>query len=104
MDRAGATVSMSLTAFSRSLLIPLSVNDPASIQNPYWLNNSCSPFDQDGGCVNGNIAEYSINVTSAADVAAGVKFAQKKNIRLVIKNTGHEYVNPSMVLSRVNLC
>jgi hypothetical protein len=43
--------------------------------------------------VNGNIAEYSINVTSAKDVAAGVKFAQKKNIRLVIKNTGHEYVD-----------
>lgn len=44
--------------------------------------------------MNGNIAEYSINVTNADDVAAGVKFAQEKNIRLVIKNTGHEYVDP----------
>ncbi|KAF1948736.1 FAD-binding domain-containing protein [Byssothecium circinans] len=69
--------------------------DPASIQNPYWLNNSCSPFSQDGGCVNGNIAEYSINVTNADDVAAGVKFAQEKNIRLVIKNTGHDFLGRS---------
>lgn len=36
--------------------------------------------------------DYTINVSSAADVVAGVKFAQNKNIRLVIKNTGHEYV------------
>ena len=47
--------------------------------------------------MNGNIAEYSINVTSAGDVAAGVKFAQEKNIRLVIKNTGHEYDNPKAI-------
>jgi hypothetical protein len=36
----------------------------------------CSPFTQNGGCVNGNIAEYSINVNNADDVAAWVKFAQ----------------------------
>ncbi|KAK3197393.1 hypothetical protein GRF29_216g53108 [Pseudopithomyces chartarum] len=69
--------------------------DPASIQNSYWLNNSCSPFTPDAGCVNGNIADYSINVTNADDVAAGVKFAQEKNIRLVIKNTGHDFLGRS---------
>jgi hypothetical protein len=40
----------------------------------------------------GNYVSYSINVTCADDVAAGLKFAKRKNIRLVIKNTGHEEV------------
>lgn len=34
--------------------------------------------------------DYAINITGAEDAAAGLKFAQKNNIRLVIKNTGHE--------------
>lgn len=70
-----------------------SSEDPTSIQNPYWLNDSCSPYTSESAkCTLGNIVDYTIDVSSAADVVAGVKFAQDKNIRLVIKNTGHEYV------------
>ncbi len=59
--------------------------------NPYWLNNSCTPFTPESSeCTLGNLVIYTINATSAEDVAAGVKFAQDQNIRLVIKNTGHE--------------
>jgi len=38
----------------------------------------------------GKYVSYSINVTGADDVVAGIKFAKANNIRLVIKNTGHE--------------
>ena len=70
-----------------------STEDPTSIQNPYWLNDSCSPYTSESTeCTLGNIVDYTINVSSATDVVAGVEFAQSKNIRLVIKNTGHEYV------------
>ncbi|ERF75988.1 hypothetical protein EPUS_01354 [Endocarpon pusillum Z07020] len=73
-----------------------SFKDPASIMNPYWLNNSCSPFTSEtSACTLGNIVDYTINVTSAKDVAAGIDFAQKKNIRLVIKNTGHDFLGRS---------
>ena len=34
---------------------------------------------------------YSINVSQASDAVAGLQFAEQNNIRLVIKNTGHEY-------------
>jgi hypothetical protein len=40
----------------------------------------------------GNYVDYAINVSGADDAVAGVQFAQKNNIRLVIKNTGHECV------------
>ncbi len=58
---------------------------------PYFQGNSCSPYTPETTpCTLGNLVDYSINVTSAEDVLAGVKFAQEANIRLVIKNTGHE--------------
>ena len=41
------------------------------------------------------MASYAINVDSAATVAAGLKFAQERNIRLSIKNTGHDYIGRS---------
>ncbi|KAL9122682.1 MAG: hypothetical protein Q9187_000768 [Circinaria calcarea] len=70
--------------------------DPTSIMNPYWLNDTCSPYTaRDAPCTLGNIVSFAINVTSAEDVAAGVKFAQEQNIRLVIKNTGHDFLGRS---------
>ena len=65
--------------------------------SPYWENNTCSPFppyahsDGSGSCTLGNLAQYAINVSSASDVIAGIQFAQQKNIRLILKNTGHDY-------------
>lgn len=64
--------------------------------SPYWLNNSCSPYspytaaDGSGSCTLGNLAQYAIRVTAIEDVVAGVNFARKHNIRLTIKNTGHD--------------
>ena len=61
--------------------------------SPIFLNQSCDPYTPEAQpCLVGNYVVYSVNVTSAADVAAGLQFAQERNIRLVVKNTGHEYV------------
>ena len=60
------------------------------------MNNSCSPFTgPNGSCTLGNLASYAINVSDAATVAAGIQFAQEKNLRLSIKNTGHDYIGRS---------
>lgn len=42
-------------------------------------------------CTLGNYIDYAINVTEHADISKGVVFATKHNIRLVIRNTGHDY-------------
>ena len=61
--------------------------------NPYFQNYTCVPFTPTSQpCELGNYASYSINVTEAHDVIAGIRFARENNVRLVIKNTGHEYV------------
>lgn len=59
--------------------------------NAAFQNQSCDPFTPtDRPCELGNYATYSINVTSVDHVISGIQFAKEKNIRLVIKNTGHE--------------
>ncbi|KAJ2978981.1 hypothetical protein NUW58_g7323 [Xylaria curta] len=70
--------------------------DPVNIMSPYWQNNSCSPFTpSNASCALGNLPRYTINVANADDVRAGLRFAQDNNIRLVIKNTGHDYLGRS---------
>ena len=81
-----------------NMIIPLtfgsSVPRPAEFLALYFQNNTCTPFTPTSTrCVLGNYAPYSIDVRSIDDVRAGIIFARKRNIRLVIKNSGHESVN-----------
>lgn len=43
----------------------------------------------------GNYVQYAVNVSSPADIAATIRFSEQRNIRLVIRNTGHDYVGRS---------
>ena len=66
--------------------------------SPFWLNDSCNPFlssSANDTCILDNVASYAINITDATTVIAGISFAQQKNIRLSIKNTGHDYLGRS---------
>lgn len=61
------------------------------IMNPWYQNVSCSPYyDLNNPCVLGNYVSYAINISGPSDIVAGIKFSQENNVRLVIKNTGHE--------------
>ncbi|KAI2793331.1 putative FAD-linked oxidoreductase [Penicillium oxalicum] len=50
---------------------------------------------QDTVCQQGRISLYSANVQTAADVQHAVRFAGRHNLRLVIKNTGHDFLGRS---------
>lgn len=59
---------------------------------PFFANNSCNPFlDPATSCVFGNDPWFSVNATSIEDYQETVSFASSHNIRLVIRNTGHDY-------------
>ncbi|PVH70613.1 FAD-binding domain-containing protein [Cadophora sp. DSE1049] len=76
-------------------------SDPISIHAPVWANSSCNPIYPNGtsvagdllagekGCSIGAYPVYVVNVTDASDVQAAVRFVQRWNVRLNIKNTGH---------------
>ncbi|KIN03275.1 hypothetical protein OIDMADRAFT_40859 [Oidiodendron maius Zn] len=76
-------------------------SDPISIDSPVWANSSCNPVYPNGtsvagdpsagetGCSIGAYPVYVVNITKANDVQAALKFAKKWNVRLNIKNMGH---------------
>ena len=68
-----------------------------NIGNPYWIG------DQPGGTENSGWLDawapapsaYAIQARHAEDVAAGVDFARRNRLRLVIKGGGHSYLGTS---------
>ncbi|TGO31595.1 hypothetical protein BHYA_0496g00020 [Botrytis hyacinthi] len=75
--------------------------NPVSIDASIWANNSCNPIYPNGtsiggntragadGCSIGAYPAYVINVTEPSHVQAAFNFSRKHNVRLNIKNTGH---------------
>ena len=73
-----------------------SINSSSSVQDPIFANASCDPFTpQNTSCLFGNYVRYTVNVTGPDDIAATIRFADENNIRLVIRNTAHDYVGRS---------
>lgn len=59
----------------------------------FWANGSCDPFtEQSSSCKLGNYVSYAVDVAGVDDIVSTLHFATKQNLRLVIRNTGHEYV------------
>lgn len=64
----------------------------SSIMAPAVANETCDPFTPEAQrCTLGNMVVYSVNATEPLDFSKTIAFAKKKNLRLVIRNTGHEY-------------
>jgi hypothetical protein len=61
---------------------------------PYFQNQSYDPFTpRESACKVGVYPSYAVKVTKASDAIAGMTFVQLNNVRLVIKDTGHEISN-----------
>lgn len=97
MEASPAAVSLvahliiSMYAMSTFLTHLSSMPSSSSVMQAFYANQSCDPFlAQSKPCELGNYVSYAVNVSNADQVAATVTFAAKNNIRLVIRNTGHE--------------
>ncbi|KAI1459879.1 FAD-binding domain-containing protein [Annulohypoxylon moriforme] len=61
-----------------------------------FTNDSCNPFtDPEVPCTLGYNVAYTVNATEVADFQAALQFVKRHNIRLVIRNTGHDYLGKS---------
>jgi len=77
--------------------------NPISIDYPIWVNNSCNPIFPNGtsvtgdinagrkGCSIGNYPAYAVKAESPEQIAKAFKWAGKRNIRVIVKSTGHSY-------------
>ncbi|KAM3504341.1 hypothetical protein MY10362_003613 [Beauveria mimosiformis] len=68
--------------------------DPVSVMSNEFTNYTCLP-DPSMPCSAAGYPAYVINVTSSADVKAGVDFARRNNVRLNIKSSGHDFLGRS---------
>lgn len=56
-----------------------------------FVNDTCDPADpREEVCHVGGYPQYIINATSPSHVSAGLAFSKKHDVRVVVKNTGHE--------------
>ncbi|KAJ8112324.1 hypothetical protein ONZ43_g5419 [Nemania bipapillata] len=68
---------------------------PESIDYPIWANNSCLPpnatgYDTSLGCHVGGYPSFIVNATTPVQIATALKWASDRNIRVVVKGTGHD--------------
>lgn len=60
----------------------------------YPTDETCPPVqpsaNNNGSCVLGPAPVYTINATEPEQLATGIGFAKENNLRLVIRNTGHD--------------
>jgi hypothetical protein len=67
------------------------LDDPLTILTQWPQGNTCLiSQNPTGTCTQGGYPVYVVNATNVKQVQAAVNFARNKDIRLVIKNTGHD--------------
>ncbi|PKS04963.1 hypothetical protein jhhlp_008329 [Lomentospora prolificans] len=72
------------------------IDDPLTVLTAWPQGNTC-PLEvkPNTTCTQGGYPEYVVNVTEVWQIQTAVNFARNKNIRLVIKNTGHDFLGRS---------
>jgi hypothetical protein len=68
---------------------------PESIDYQIYANNTCLPKDAPGylaerGCSIDAFPQYIVNATEEGHVAYAMQWASERNIRVVVKGTGHD--------------
>lgn len=60
---------------------------------PLFEGRSCLPTNENvtADCTLGGYSSYSVNVSNVAQIQLAVNFARLANLRLVVKNTGHDF-------------
>ena len=96
------------TTFSTTTIHPLlttelqntdhqtSIPSSSSFIAPLSQNHTCDPFSpRETPCTLGNLPAYAINATNYLHVSLAIKFAKARNVRIIIKSTGHDLLGKS---------
>ncbi|KAI5455599.1 hypothetical protein BGZ63DRAFT_458639 [Mariannaea sp. PMI_226] len=66
--------------------------DPTSVMWPLYEGLTCEPDEAaSGNCTIGGYPTYVVDAQNVAHIQLAVNFARALNLRLVIKNTGHDF-------------
>lgn len=67
------------------------MEDPTSVMWPLWQGRTCLPTPTTPHCTLGGYPSYALNISSVSQIQLAVNFARNANLRLVVKNTGHDF-------------
>lgn len=74
----------------------LHAEHPSSIMSPFYQGATCMPITGAPlNCTIGGYPYYVVNATNTAQVQIAVNFARNLGLRLVVKNTGHDFAGKS---------
>ena len=64
---------------------------------PFWTNETCNAFpsSRSESCTLGHMGNYVILAKTRQHIQIGVQFAKLNNLRLIIRNTGHDFMGRS---------
>jgi hypothetical protein len=73
------------------------IDDPTEVLNPVFQGLTCTPpsIYNSGGCTEGGYPAYVIKARTVLDIQLGINFARNNGLRLVVKNTGHDFSGKS---------
>ncbi|KAI2779933.1 FAD-binding domain-containing protein [Daldinia loculata] len=78
--------------FTNTSLSHFWIDEPLVSLTEWSQGGTCAlALNPQGNCTRGGFPEYVVNATSVKHIQAAVNFARNKRIRLVIKNTGHDF-------------
>jgi hypothetical protein len=60
--------------------------------------------DPTNNCTLGAYPNYAVNVSNVAQIQLAVNFARNANLRLVVKNTGHDFNGKSSGAGALSIC
>ncbi|KAL0943371.1 uncharacterized protein CTRU02_201257 [Colletotrichum truncatum] len=68
--------------------------DPTSVMSPLYQGATCQPQNaaNNGTCELGGFPLYSVKATNVAQIQLAINFARNLNLRLVVRNTGHDFL------------
>ncbi|KAK7932726.1 FAD binding domain-containing protein [Apiospora marii] len=72
------------------------IDSTSSVMAPFYANESCSPFSaREAPCVVGAYVQYAVDATHPSHYQKTLAFAAEHNIRLVVRNTAHDWLGKS---------
>ncbi|KAF4918377.1 FAD-linked oxidoreductase patO [Colletotrichum viniferum] len=68
--------------------------DPTSVMSPIYQGATCQPQNAANNqtCELGGFPLYSVKATNVAQIQLAINFARNLNLRLVVRNTGHDFL------------
>ncbi|KAH8674701.1 FAD binding domain-containing protein [Tricladium varicosporioides] len=80
------------------------INDPVTVLTEWTEGDTCyATAAPTKNCTQGGFPSYVVNATTVKQIQIAVNFARNKNIRLIVKNTGHDFNGRSSGASSISV-